>query len=312
MKETETLRIETDSSGSGKKKGGILHIIYILIILLLVAGAGYLYNTNAQLETKISEIENNIVQVTQEKEKLYTQLDSLESEITMHMGENAKLDSLLLIKQEEIQKIRRVLKTQQGDIKEIEKYKKQIEILRKTADQYIQENAYLRYQVDSLSIINTSKQQTIDTMEIVDFQKTRQLEELADKVEKGSQIRVGDMVIESLNRRNKLMTRARRVETFKVTGVMLKNVLATPGKKSVYIRITAPDGIVFSASPDNQFDYDGKTIMYTERKELTYNNDDVKFEVFYDATNDKLSVGTYKVVVFCDGNEIGSSQIELR
>lgn len=314
MEDSEILTIETEMEHkpSGKKGGSkIFHILYILIILLLLGGVGYIYTLYEEKIEEIAAITETVYQVNAEKDILNAQLDSLEAEIAMYIGENEKLDSLLIEKQQEIEKIRVVLRSQKADMRVVQDLRDKIAVLEQTSKKLIDENMYLKYRVDSLQTITVTKQQRIDAMEVIDFQKTRQLEELSEKVEMGSQLRVGDMQITTYNRRGKIITRAKRVQSFKITGTMLKNVLAESGKKTTYIRITAPNGVVLSKESANQFEYDGKSIMFTERREISYNNKDVHFDVYYNAENDVLEAGSYHVVVFCDGKEVGKSEITL-
>jgi len=299
-------------SNSNQKSSSKASVIFIILIVALLGGMGMLYTKyNKSLQT-IKSIEENLTVVNNEKQKLLTELDSAEAEIKMHMGENAKLDSLLLEKQAEIEKIRNVLVTQKGDIALVKDLKKQIEVLRATAADYIKKNAQLQYQVDSLKVMNTEKQTKIDTMEVVNFQKEQKIVELNEKVEIGAELRVSDIKVSAFNKKGKPITRAKRVDKFQVSGTMLKNNLAQPGKRNVYVRITTPGGIVLSKSPNNQFDFEEKSIMFTETKEILYNNNDSRFDVFYSSTTDELEIGIYKVSIFCDGKEIGKSEIELR
>lgn len=314
MKDSDSLHIEmdTDMSGSSNKGGGgKFHILYIIIILLLLGGAGYIYTLYQDSLETIETITQNIHQVNEEKQVLITQLDSLEAEIERYMGENAELDSALLEKQKEIEQIRVVLRSQQADIREVKRLREQIAILEGTAKRLLDERNLLQYQRDSIESVAVRRQHKIDTMEVVNFQKTRQIEELTEKVEIGSQIRVSDIVINTYNKRGKTMTRARRVQTFHITGTVLKNILAESGKKTLYLRITAPNGVVLTSSPGNQFEYEGKTIMFTERREINYNNNDVRFELYYNAENDELDAGVYRVVIFSDGKEVGKADITL-
>lgn len=299
-----------DSNQNEKSKS---NIIFIVIILLLLVGIGTLYIKYNQSVETIKTIEGNLDIVKIEKDKLLSKLDSAEAEVQKYMGQSAKLDSILLIKQAEIDKMRTVIKTQNIGVAELAKYKKQIEVLRTTADQYIKENAYLKYQNDSLKVISKERQIKIDTMEVVNFQKTKQIEELSEKVEIGAQLRISDIIIITYNKKDKVNTRAKRVSKFQVSGTILKNALTEPGKKTIFVRITSPGGIVFTASPNNQFEFEGKTIMYTENKEITYSNIDSRFDIYYSTnTNDNLEIGMYNISIFCEGKEIGKSQIELR
>jgi hypothetical protein len=314
MKDSENLDVETELNADmpePKKGNSRAHVFYIIIILLLLGGSGYLYTLYTDSVEQIATITENINQVTHEKEVLYGELDSLEVEIEKYMGVNAKLDSVLLEKQEEITKIRGILRSQRADIREVKSLRNQIAVLKQTAKETLEENHKLKFQVDSLEKVSTARQRHIDTLEIMDFEKTRKLDSLTEKVQIGSAIRVGELRIEPYNRRGKEMTRARRVDNFIIKGTMLKNFLAEAGTKTIYVRVTAPNGVVLTSSPDNQFEYDGNTIMFTERREISYQKEDTPFEIYYDASSDNLDEGVYRVVVFSNNKEIGKTQITL-
>lgn len=314
MKDSENLDVETELNADmpePKKGNSRAHVFYIIIILLLLGGSGYLYTLYTDSVEQIATITENINQVTHEKEVLYGELDSLEVEIEKYIGVNAKLDSVLLEKQEEITKIRGILRSQQADIREVKSLRNQIAVLKQTAKEALEENHKLKFQVDSLEKVSTARQRHIDTLEIMDFEKTRKLDSLTEKVQIGSAIRVGELRIEPYNRRGKEMTRARRVDNFIIKGTMLKNFLAEAGTKTIYVRVTAPNGVVLTSSPDNQFEYDGNTIMFTERREISYQKEDTPFEIYYDASSDNLDEGVYRVVVFSNNKEIGKTQITL-
>ncbi|MDA3882470.1 MAG: hypothetical protein PF481_04255 [Bacteroidales bacterium] len=314
MKDSENLDVEMELNSDKpepKKGNSRAHVFYIIIILMLLGGAGYLYTLYTDSVEQIATITENINQVTQEKEVLYGELDSLEVEIEKYMGVNAKLDSVLLEKQAEITKIRGILRSQRADIREVKSLRNQIAVLKETAKEALEENHKLKFQVDSLEKVSTDRQRHIDTLEIMDFEKTRKLDSLTEKVQIGSAIRVGELRIEPYNRRGKEMTRARRVENFIIKGTMLKNFLAEAGTKTIYVRVTAPNGVVLTSSPENQFEYDGNTIMYTERREIVYQKEDTPFEIYYDASSDDLDEGIYRVVVFCNNKEVGKTEITL-
>lgn len=287
-------------------------VISLVVAILLALGLGFFVWQNSQLKSEISTLEDTVQVVQTEKSKLLSNLDSLEVEIRKQVAANEEMDSVLTERLAEIEQTRAELEEAQADAALVEKYKKQIEVLRQTAEQFIRENDMLKHRVDSLKFENDTRQQKIDTMTILDYQKTQQIEKLSEKVEIGSQLRISDIVARGYNQNGKLATKARRTSKISVAGILLKNSLAESGSKTLFIRIIAPNGTVLTSSNANQFDFEGKTIMYTEKKEIHYNNDDLKFEIFYDATNESLEIGTYQISIFCDGKEIGKSQLGLQ
>lgn len=291
-------------------KSGV--IIVGVVALLLALGMGFFAWQNTQLKAEIETMSDTIAVVQQEKSQLLNSLDSLEVEIKKQVAANEEMDSVLTERLAEIEQTRAELQAAQADAALVETYKKQIAVLRQTAEKFIRENDMLKHKVDSLNFENNTKQQKIDTMTILDYQKTQQIEQLSEKVEIGSQLRISDISVKGYNKNGKVATKARRTAKFGVAGTLLKNNLAESGSKTLFVRILAPNGTVLTATNANQFDFEGKTIMYTEKKEIHYNNEDFKFEIFYNAENESLAVGTYQVSIFCDGKEIGKSSVGLQ
>lgn len=287
-------------------------VVTLALAILLALGLGFFAWQNVQLKSEIETLQDTVATVHVEKAKLLSNLDSLEVEIKKQVAANEEMDSVLAERLAEIEQTRAELAEAKADAALVAKYKKQIEVLRATAEQFIRENDMLRHKVDSLGYEDSLKRQKIDTMTILDHQKTQQIEQLSEQVRVGSQLRISDIVAKGYNRSGKVATKARRTAKIGVSGTLLKNNLAESGSKTLFIRIIAPNGTVLTASNVNQFDFEGKTIMYTEKKELAYDNDDVKFEIFYDASNEMLEVGTYQISIFCGGVEIGKSSLGLQ
>ena len=286
----------------GKEMNSKTGVISLVLAILLALAVGFFAWQNTQLKSEIATLQDTVQVAHVEKAKLLSNLDSLEVEIKKQVAANEEMDSVLAERLAEIEQTRAL----------VAKYKKQIEVLRATAEQFIRENDRLKHKVDSLSFVDSLKQQKIDTMTIIDYQKTQQIEKLSEKVEIGSQLRISDIVAKGYNKSGKIATKARRTAKIGVSGTLLKNNLAEAGSKTLFIRIIAPNGTVLTTSNINQFDFEGKTIMYTEKKELGYNNEDVKFEIFYDASNETLEIGTYQISIFCGGKEIGRSSLGLQ
>ena len=45
-----------------------------------------------------------------------------------------------------------------------------------------------------------------------------------------------------------------------------KTLLLKPVKKEVFLRVTRPDGLVITKSPDNIFNFGEETMIYTESR----------------------------------------------
>lgn len=252
----------------------------LIVILILIAGAGgYFYYKYTQTVKQMNGLEENLTVVKQEKEKMILELDSLENEVKAQMGQSQQLDAQLLEKVAEIEQLRVNLEKANMSVAQVAQYKKQVEVLTLQVQQYIRENAQLKHAADSLEYVSAAQKLKIDTLQITDFQKSQRLDDLSKKVEMGAELRIADFKAVAYNIKGKPIIKASRVKRIGVSGVVLKNVLSSAGNKTVYLRITSPSGIVITQSNDNQFEFENKTVMYSDKKEINYDNSDTKVEI---------------------------------
>jgi hypothetical protein len=66
----------------------------------------------------------------------------------------------------------------------------------------------------------------------------------------------------------------------KVDFVLSANELANPGERTVYIRITSPDGYLLTTDAAT-FDFEGSPTIYTASREVDYQNDDLDVGLYY-------------------------------
>lgn len=78
--------------------------------------------------------------------------------------------------------------------------------------------------------------------------------------------------------------------------VLTANELATPGEKTIYVRITSPDGYVLTTEAMPTFDFEGERLSYSAMREVDYQNQDLDVGIFYNSTG--FAAGTYTVQLF--------------
>jgi hypothetical protein len=81
--------------------------------------------------------------------------------------------------------------------------------------------------------------------------------------------------------------------------------------KTVYVRIIRPDDLVLASSASNIMEVDDEPDGLHIRREINYENMDIDACIYFD-DDGSLIPGNYKVEVFTDGYQIGSSEFSLR
>ncbi|HQB79465.1 MAG TPA: hypothetical protein PLJ52_14070, partial [Tenuifilaceae bacterium] len=107
------------------------------------------------------------------------------------------------------------------------------------------------------------------------------------------------------------VTRARRVEKIRVCFTLNENSIAKAGNREVFLRITGPDEYILAKSETDLFNFEGQMIVFSAKREVDYQNQDVEMCIFYD-NNGELLKGVYKAALYMDGNLIGNTEFTLK
>ncbi len=284
-----------------KKKPVLLIVVIVLLVGALgILGIQYLnLKEDANEDAKIAEqVQEDL---TNELNDMYVEYDSLKTENdSMNLkleAEQAKIKRLLAINASNAQKIR-IYKKELGTLRDIMKsYIVQIDSLNQRNQALMEENRQVRTQ---LAEVETTRRTLED-----------EKEQLTDKVNKASVLQAKDIIASPLNKRSKERDRVRAVEKVRVCFTLRENAIIESGTKTIYMRITRPDEIVLADNASNLFEYDGEMVVFTAKREVEYENQDVEMCIYWDR-NEELIDGTYSVDLFHDGNVIGTTTFSLR
>ena len=114
----------------------------------------------------------------------------------------------------------------------------------------------------------------------------------------------------ALNAKSKEVTRIKNAARLRTDFTLAANELTTPGDKTVYVRILAPDGYVLSSEGAPTFDYEGERLSYSAQRSIDYQNEDLAVGIFYNGSG--FTAGKYTVQLYAEGRLIGSSEIVMR
>lgn len=297
---------DSNTSMSGKSKAIAFLTALIIVLGFTIVVVGWMYYT----QKKDSEAVQ--LQLNAEKDTIANNLKTVMLEYKDLETDNAALNSKLQQEQERAEKLYKELKrVKQVSFAEIKEYQKELGTLRSILRHMVVE-------IDSLNTLNkqliaenikvkqevTMGKRTIESLE----QRT---EELSTTVAKGSVIRIRDVTVIPLNKRGNDVTRASRVNKIKVCFTLAENSIAKGGLRDAFIRIAGPDGYLLAKSTSDLFDFEGEKIVFSAKREVDYQNQDIELCIFYD-NNGELGKGKYQVTVYLDGYMVGSSEFVLK
>jgi hypothetical protein len=281
----------------------IASLLAVMLIGILIYGIRIISQKDKELELK-DEI--NIETWEDELNAISIQYEGFHQTIS-----NDSLIAQLETEQLKVQRLQEELRTiKASNTLRINELKKEIETLRKITYSYI-------VQIDSLNKLNeqliTEKNQVTvkyrQAFETVS-QLTQEKQQLTETVQLASKLDASNISVIGITDKNKLTDKIKKMVKLDVHFVINKNITATPGEKTIYIRIQKPDDDVLVKSRSNVFSYENKEISYSAKRTIEYTGEEYPLDIYWEI-EEFLSPGVYRVDIFADGNLIGRKSFKL-
>ena len=266
----------------------ILVPLMAVVILALIAGAAWLFMDLQQQK-----------QVNKDMQEL-AELDKQEMENEYERFALEQLTQEQMKTQRLLEELKRV---KADDAREITRLKKELATVREVLRSYI-------IQVDSLNRLNESLKQENSRVSAELEQRNAQVAglnsekaSLSEKVAIAAQLDATNISLSLLNKRDKPTKKLKDTKKMHVSFTITKNVTASNGNRTVYVRIQNPGGNVLSGG--GSFPYENKNLQYSMKKNIEYTGEEVTVSTYWDVSQ-MLEGGQYRVSIFADGNMIGS------
>lgn len=294
-----------------RKGGAFVHVIYLFLLLAAAGGAAYVF-IEWEDEKKLSaELRSELDDESRVKEEKIAELDALKAEYESLKSDNDSVNAIVDAKIEEIEKLKKKVYFYSRQSYDVSKYKKEIKQL----------TAALKHtykMIDSLGVANkyladstASLNEALDEQLRIDMEKTQEMEVMAEKIDKGSALKVQNLIAEPINKKGKLSLKAKKVTGVKIMGTIAENFVVDPGTKKVYARIVGPGDAVLTSSSDNVFEFSGEELIYSTEKEISYSNSEAKLSMNFKVPSAPKG-GKYSVKLFAEGRQIGETKFVLK
>jgi len=199
------------------------------------------------------------------------------------------------------------------------KIRKKFEMLQKVAQGYVR-------QMDSLYTVNRELQaenekirQEVKTEQGRNQNLMKDKEDLKEKMNQAAYIKAYDVTVtpckvKSGGNKEQVTDKASRTDRLRVCFTLGENPLVPSGKRIIYVRIQRPDGVIVIKSKYDTFVFNGQTLPYSLREDVTYVGKAMNVCVVWTKKdNDKPAMkGKYIVTVFADDKAIGDGSFELK
>jgi len=283
-------------------------IVGIVVLALCVCALVWM---NLQQKTEIKEI---VEQMEFEKEQLEDEYEELAIQFDGYQTPDIHNDSLVELLSQEKQRVQDLLEelriTKVTNARRIAELKKELATVRQVMVSYV-------HQIDSLDrtnkrLVKENQQVKQQYQEVA--RQAQQLEEertqLAEVVSRASMLEISHFEMIALNKRDRKTTIYNQIQKLQFDYTIGRNITNKPGMKTLYMRITRPDGEVMQKSMNDVFRFENSEIDYSVSKEFEYAGEEISGSLYW-PVEEILQIGWYTADFFVDGELIGSFSFEI-
>ena len=275
----------------------------ILLILALIAGSVWLF-LSLQEQKQVNQDMQELAELDkQEMENEYERFALQYSEMKTQINNDSIIPQLTEEQMKTQQLLEELKRVKASDAREIARLKKELATVRAVLRDYVM-------QIDSLNRLNESLKQENTTVKAELEQRNQQVAglnsekaSLSQKVAIAAQLDATNISLQLLNKRGKDAKKLKDCTQMKTSFVITKNVTASNGNRTVYVRIQNPGGNVLGGG--GTFPFENRQLEASAKKTIEYTGEETPVTVYWNVSQ-MLEAGEYRVSVFADGHMIGT------
>ena len=295
--------------------------VAIVLILLLVGAIVFSVSQVASLKQQVTDAQaqNEQLQLDNEQLQLDNEFNAINSEFSQYEDQAVKLanDTILAKYTAAKNKVEQLLKELKNEknkgsqrearIRELEgeiatlrgllrHYVAQIDSLNKENAGLKAENAEIRTQNEALS----SRVEEV----------SRKNEHLSERMTLAEKLNVTGVTLQALKKNGKVEKNVTKAKQLMVTFTIPQNNSTPVGQKTIYVRITNPEGSLLGGA--GSFTFEGRTLSCTARTSVEYAGEEISGIKIYWDVNTTLNPGDYTVELFADNYRLASRHFTLK
>jgi len=281
----------------------------IIIILFLLGGLAYLF-FNLEKQKQVNKDMQELAELDrQEMENEYERFALQYSEMKTQINNDSIVEQLTQEQMRTQQLLEELKKVKSDDAREIARLKRELATVRAVLRDYVR-------QIDSLNRLNENLMAENSRVNAELEQRNAQVvglsnekASLSEKVAIAAQLDATNIQLQLIGKRNKTAKKLKDCLQMKVTFTITKNVTASNGNRTVYVRIQNPGGNLLGGG--GTFTYEDRSLECSMKKTIEYTGEET-FVVTYWNVSQYLEAGDYRVSIFADGSMIGSRTFSFK
>jgi len=292
---------------------GILALATLLVIII----AAFILTTKS-INDKAEEaaLANEQLQLTNEQLQLANEYQALNVEFQQYENQSQLLanDSLVTKYAAAKSKVEKLLQELNSEKKKsaqhIKKLQDEIGTLKNILRHYVaqidslgKENAGLRAENAEIKQRNQQLSNRVAT-------ESKRNEILSERMTLAEKLNVTGVTQNALKKNGKIEKNVTKAKQLEVTFTIPQNNSTPVGEKTIYLRITNPEGALLGAG--GTFNFEGASLQCTARKTIEYAGEEIGGLRIYWDVNTTLTPGDYTVELFADNFRLISRRFTLR
>ena len=299
------------------KKSKIMWVALALVILLVAALAVSLFQvTSLKMKVDSTIAENEQLQLTNDQLQLANEYEAINSQFAryedqaMQMGGDTILAKYNAAKTKIEQLLEELNSEKKKSQKRISQLQNEISTLRGLLRHYVaqvdslgRENAGLR--AENEEIRNQNQQLNSRVREV-----SKANEDLSERMTLAEKLNVTGLSITPRKKNVKKEKNVTKAYQLMVTFTIPQNNSTPVGNKTIYLRITSPEGSLLGNA--GTFSFEGSSIPCTAKKTIEYSGEEIPGVTIYWDVNTALTPGDYTVELFADNYRLTSRHFTLK
>lgn len=294
-----------------------LRLIIIFGVALAIAIAAIVVIlTTTRNQIKEMEQANEQLQLTNEQLQLSNEYETLNREFAQYEDRNVFLanDSLAekyAAAKAKVEKLLQELNNEKTkNAARIKQLEGEISTLKGILRHYVAQIDSLGKENQALRTENTEIKSKNEQLTARVANETKKNEALSERMTLAEKLNVTGLNLIALKKNGKEEKNVTKAKQLEVTFTIPQNNSTPPGEKTIYLRITSPEGNLLGNA--GSFSFEGASLQCTARKNIEYAGEEIGGIKIYWDVNTALTPGEYTVELFADNYRLASRRFTLK
>ena len=274
-----------------------------VVILALLGGMAYLFMSLQQQKQANRDMQELAELDKKEMENEYERFTLQYSEMKTKINNDSIIAQLTEEQLKTQQLLEELKQTKANDAREIARLKKELATVRAVLRDYVMQIDSLNRQNERLRAENAQVKGELAERNTQIAGLSNEKASLSEKVAIAAQLDATNIQLLALKKGNKPVKKIKDCKMMQVNFTITRNVTATNGTRTAYVRIQNPGGNTLSGG--GTFAYENRNLECTMKKNFEYTGEETSLSLYW-TVSQMLEAGDYRVSIFVDGSMVGS------